>query len=74
MAEKSSTELVIVVVLDVAKRDAINKVIEDVFTELVEESGERSEDFEFQEDDGEDRPSKLSHVCFGKSTMMKGHI
>lgn len=40
---------------------------------LFEESGD-SEEFEFEEDDGEDRPSKLSHFCFSKSTSLRGHI
>jgi hypothetical protein len=38
------------------------RAIEDVFAELTEESGEDSEDFEFEENDGEDRPSKSSHI------------
>jgi hypothetical protein len=71
---KSSTELSIMVVSEVDERAAINEAIKDAFTKPGEEFGKESEDFEFKENDGEDWPSKLSHVCFGKLTMMKGHI
>lgn len=35
-----------------------------------------SDEFDFEEDDidAEDLPSKLSHVIFDKSTIKKGHI
>lgn len=45
----------------------------DVFTNLGEGSDEESEDFELEKDN-DIRPLKPSHVCFNKSTMMKGHI
>lgn len=72
MAEdKSSIELTIVALSDNTDRVVTCEADEDIFTKLAEES---SEDFEFVEDDGEDRPPKLGHICFGKSTMMEGHI
>jgi hypothetical protein len=46
----------------------------DIFDHLGEEFDRESEDFEFEEDSNDDQPSKPSHVCFGKSTMMNGHI
>jgi hypothetical protein len=45
----------------------------DTLTDLGEESDEEIEEFELEEDINDIRPSKPSHVCFGKSIMIKGH-
>jgi hypothetical protein len=46
----------------------------DTLADLGEESEEESEEFELEEDSNDIRSSKPSHACFGKSTIMKGHI
>jgi hypothetical protein len=53
---------------------AVDEVIEDILADLAEESSKDSKEFEFDEDDCDDRSSKPSHVYFEKSTMKKGHI
>jgi hypothetical protein len=37
-------------------------------------SGNESEDLNLEDDSNDIQPSKLTHVSFGKSTIMSGHI
>lgn len=48
--------------------------LEDVLADFGEESGKGNEELEFEEDNIDVLSSKPSHVCFIKSTIMKGHI
>lgn len=56
-----------------AMKVGVERITEDV---IVGSSGDSddSEEFDFEEDDAEDRSSKPSHIHFGRSTIMKGHI
>jgi hypothetical protein len=71
--EGKCDELMPVAYYDAIEKARVEKIPEDNLAELSEES-DGSEEFEFEEVDGEDRPSKPGHVCFTKSTMMRGHI
>jgi hypothetical protein len=51
----------------------LKKIIKEMFASLSEDS-DSSEEFELEEDNDEDHPSKLSQFCFGKSTIVKSHI
>jgi hypothetical protein len=68
--ERKGDELALVAYYDAAKKARVDKIIEDILAELFEES-DGSEEFKIEEDDGEDRPSKPSHIFFGKSTMKR---
>ena len=46
---------------DDAEKAKAKKVVEDILTSLSKKSDD-TEEFEFKEDDNEDRPSKLSHI------------
>lgn len=71
--EGKSDELTIVVYYDDAKKARVEKITEGIFVGLSKESN-GSEEFELEEDNDKDRLSKPSHISFGKSTIMRGHI
>jgi hypothetical protein len=57
------------------ERTNVEKVTNDILAGLSEDSGD-SEDFDIDSgnDDVEDRPWRLSHLVFGKSTVKKCHV
>jgi hypothetical protein len=76
MAEKGkSDELALMAYFDVAEKARVEKITKEIMASLSDDSRD-SEELDFEEDinDAEVRPSKPSHVVFGKSTMKKEHI
>jgi hypothetical protein len=57
------------------ERTNVEKITDEILAGLSEDSGD-SEDFDIESDndDAEDRPWRLSHVVFGKSTVKQGQI
>jgi hypothetical protein len=58
---------------DVAEKTKVKKTTKESMVGLSNDS-DVSEEFDLEEDNAKDRPSKPGHVNFGKSTIMKGHI
>jgi hypothetical protein len=52
----------------------LGHLFEGILASLTKESEDNSESLEFEEDSNDIRPTKPSHVCFRKSTIMMGHI
>jgi hypothetical protein len=73
MAERSkSEELALAGFYEAMEKS--NTITDDILARLLDDS-EDSEGFDFESDadDVEERPWKLSHVNFGKSTVKRGH-
>jgi hypothetical protein len=72
---KNSEDLALAGFYEAMEKSNATKIVDEILAGLSDDS-EDSEDFDFDSDanDAEDRPWRLSHVNFGKSTVKKGHI
>jgi hypothetical protein len=73
--EGNSDEHALVSYYDAAEKARVEKITKEIMASLFDDSDD-NEEFDFDEDDAdvEDQPSKPCNVIFSKSTMKKGHI